>query len=289
MPWTFTSDLAAYLAAARPAIAAEPVINTSLLTVTDALDRRGPAAYGLAPPLFGWWAGEDAAVAGALVHTPPHPLLIGVLPPEAVRELGAALRAEPLLAGVDALSLRREDVRALAAAWGQPVEVTEENRLYRLGGLIAPDPAPAGRARPAAERDLPLLLEWITAFKRESGEGGAASEDALRDRFSYGGMLLWEDAGTVVSLAGFSLPSGAMSRIGPVYTPPTLRGRGYAAGVTHAATEAARAAGAREVLLFADLTNATSNGVYQRLGYTPVEDRVEVALRPRWEAPTPVP
>lgn len=286
MPWTFTSDLPAFLAAARPALAADPVVNTSLMTVVDALERRGLDAYGSDAPLFGWWTGRHAAdtdtdtdttVVGVLVHTPPHPLLIGALPPEAVRELGAALTAEPVLAGVGALSARREDAAALAAAWGKPSEVVEENRLYRLAGLITPDPAPAGKARPAGEADLPLLLEWITAFRQESGEGGAASEEALRDRFSYGGMLIWEDAGSPVSLAGFSRTLGAMSRIGPVYTPPELRGRGYAAGVTYAATEAARAAGAHEVLLFADLKNPTSNGVYQRLGYTPVEDRVEVA------------
>lgn len=278
MPWTFTTDLTAYLAAARPAVAAEPVAHTSLLTVIDALERRGLDAFGSAEPFFGWWTGADGSVTGALLCTPPHPLLIGALPAEAVRELGAALAAEPLLAGVDAVNARREDARELAVSWGKPTEVVEENRLYRLAGLIAPDPAPAGRARAAGEADLPLLLDWVTAFKQESGEGGAASEEALRDRISYGGMLLWEDAGAPVSLAGFFRPVDAVTRIGPVYTPPELRGRGYAAGVTYAATEAAHASGAREVLLFTDLANPTSNRVYQRLGYTPVEDRVEVAL-----------
>ncbi|WP_330299113.1 GNAT family N-acetyltransferase [Streptomyces sp. NBC_00503] len=282
MTWTFSSDLAAYLAAARPAIAAEPVVNTILLTALDALERRGLDAYGSAAPSFGWWTGrapgQEGVVTGALMWTPPYPLLIGALPAEAVRELGTALAAEPLLAGVDVLSARREDGQVLAAAWGRPTEIAEENRLYRLAGLIAPDPAPAGRSRRATEADLPLLLDWVTAFKQESGEGGAASEGALRDRLSYGGMLLWEEAGTPVSLAGFFRPIGAVSRIAPVYTPPGLRGRGYAAGVTYAASEAAYAAGASEVLLFADLTNPTSNGVYQRLGYTPVEDRIEVAL-----------
>ncbi|MCM1968405.1 GNAT family N-acetyltransferase [Streptomyces sp. G1] len=278
MTWTFTPDLAAWAAAVHPAVAAQPVPHTQLVTVIDALERQGLDAFGSEPPLFGWWTGPDGLVAGAVVQCPPHPLLIGTLPAEAVRELGAALAAEPLLAGVDALNARREDAEALAASWGKPTEVVEENRLYRLAGLIAPDPAPAGRARPAAEADLPLLLEWVTAFRQESGEGGAASEAALRDRLSYGGMLLWEDAGIPVSLAGFFRPIDAVTRIGPVYTPPELRGRGYAAGATHAATEAAHAAGAAEVLLFTDLANPTSNRVYQRLGYTPVEDRVEVAL-----------
>ncbi|MGW8783274.1 GNAT family N-acetyltransferase [Streptomyces sp. NPDC055796] len=277
MTWTFTHDLAAFRAAAGPAVAAEPVTNTTLLTVLDALERRGTDAYGSAEPFFGWWTAADGGVAGALLCTPPYPLLIGALSEQAVRELGTALATEPLLAGVDALNVRRRDARALAAAWGRPSEVTEENRLYRLAGLLAPDPAPAGRARTATEADLPLLLDWAGAFTREARVPGGPSEASLRDRLSYGGMLLWERAGTPVSMAGFFRPIGSASRVGPVYTPPELRGRGYAAGVTHAVSEAARAAGASEVLLFTDLANPTSNGVYQRLGYIPVEDRVEVA------------
>jgi hypothetical protein len=38
--------------------------------------------------------------------------------------------------------------------------------------------------------------------------------------------------------------------------------------------EAALDAGVREVVLYTDLANPTSNALYQRLGYRPVEDRV---------------
>ncbi|MFB6615864.1 GNAT family N-acetyltransferase [Streptomyces sp. NPDC085524] len=276
MTWTFSPDLDAYLAAAGPAVAAQPVSNTLLLTVADALERRGPHAYGEADPVFGWWTGADGAVSGALLCTPPHPLQLGALPEEAVLALGSALTTEPLLAGVDGISARRRDTDTLAAAWGRPSRLAEENRLYRLAGLVDPDPAPAGRSRPATEEDLPLLLEWVAAFDEELGQPGTGSEAGLRDRLSYGGVLLWEDAGVPVSLASFSRPIGSAARIGSVYTPPAVRGRGYAAGVTHAASEAAYAAGASEVLLFTDLANPTSNGVYLRLGYTPVEDRAEV-------------
>ncbi|MEV4193762.1 GNAT family N-acetyltransferase, partial [Streptomyces toxytricini] len=105
-------------------------------------------------------------------------------------------------------------------------------------------------------------------------------EGAARDRVAGGGVLLWEDAaGRPAGLAAFSPPDGGTSRIGPVYTPPEHRRRGYAAGATHAAVGAARAAGAREVLLFADTANPTSTGVYLRLGFLPVEDRAVFAPR----------
>ncbi|MYT20903.1 GNAT family N-acetyltransferase, partial [Streptomyces sp. SID7760] len=129
----------------------------------------------------------------------------------------------------------------------------------------------------SAEADLPLLLDWFGAFSRETGQPGGPSETGLRDRLSYGGVLLRERAGRPVAMAGFFRVIGSAARVGPVYTPPGLRGRGYAAGVTHAVSEAAYAAGAAEVLLFTDPADATGNGVHRRLGYAPVEDRVEVA------------
>ncbi|ESU46433.1 putative acetyltransferase [Streptomyces sp. HCCB10043] len=46
--------------------------------------------------------------------------------------------------------------------------------------------------------------------------------------------------------------------------------------MTAGASRAARAEGAAEVLLFADLANPTSNGVYLRIGYEPVADRVRL-------------
>ncbi|MEV7542262.1 GNAT family N-acetyltransferase [Streptomyces sp. NPDC089915] len=276
MTWTFSTDPAAWPAAARASLAARPVVNTSLLSVIDALDRRGPHAYGDSEPVFGWWTGPDGTVDGAVLHTPPYPMLLGVLPPEAVRPLAGALTADPLLAGVTRFNARRADARALAEAWGGPARVAEELRLYRLGTLTAPDPAPGGRARQATEADLPLLVRWTAEFSRECAIPVAPSEASLRDRISYGGYLVWEDGGRPVALAGFFRPIGSASRIGPVYTPPAERRRGYAAGVTHAACAAARRAGAAEVLLFTDLANPTSNGVYRRLGFTPVEDRVEL-------------
>ena len=64
-----------------------------------------------------------------------------------------------------------------------------------------------------------------------------------------------------------------------VYTPPEQRGRGYGGAVTAAVTRAALDAGADDVVLFTDLANPTSNALYQRLGYRPVEDRTVVEFK----------
>ena len=65
-----------------------------------------------------------------------------------------------------------------------------------------------------------------------------------------------------------------MARVAPVYTPPEHRGRGYGAAATAAVTRAAVDAGVRDLLLYTDLANPTSNRLYARLGYRPVEDAV---------------
>jgi predicted GNAT family acetyltransferase len=93
------------------------------------------------------------------------------------------------------------------------------------------------------------------------------------DRISYGGLTLWEVDGQAVSMAGVTRIEAGAARVAPVYTPPELRGRGYGAAVTAAVTRAALDAGADDVVLFTDVTNPTSNALYERLGYRPVQDR----------------
>lgn len=81
-----------------------------------------------------------------------------------------------------------------------------------------------------------------------------------------------------MACAGISRTVAGMARVALVYTPPEQRGRGYAGAATAAVSRAARAAGVREVLLFADLDNPTSNALYQRLGYRPLEDHLVVSF-----------
>jgi len=75
-----------------------------------------------------------------------------------------------------------------------------------------------------------------------------------------------------VSIAGYGGPTPNGIRIGPVYTPPDLRGRGYASALTARLTQTLLDGGRRFCFLFTDLANPTSNSVYQRIGYRPVTD-----------------
>ena len=166
---------------------------------------------------------------------------------------------------------------AFAAAWqehtGQPAHTGMRMRLYALDTLLPPDPPPPGTARTADATDRDLLLAWLDAFQDEAQPAGPnESERVVNDRVAWGGLVLWEHEGRPVSLAGRNRTAGGQARVGPVYTPPGLRGRGFGGAATAAITQAALDDGAEGVVLFTDLENPTSNTLYQRLGYRPISD-----------------
>lgn len=274
MAWFSTEDLAEYHAAAGRFLRSRPAENTVLLSVLEILRARGGAASGDAAPLFGWWQPDDGNVRGAFLVTPPYPVLLSPAPLESLEPLARVLAsAGRPLAGVNAEPAAAE---GFAAAWQQHTGATAETsmrqRLLRLGELVPPAPAPRGRPRAAHAADRDLLVAWLSAFALEADVGGRNHEATVDDRLSYGGLTLWEVDGQPVSLAGLTRQVAGMARVGPVYTPPQSRRHGYGAGVTAAVTRRALQAGAREVLLFTDLANPTSNALYQRLGYRPVQD-----------------
>ena len=88
-------------------------------------------------------------------------------------------------------------------------------------------------------------------------------------------MYLWLDDGRPVSLTGVGGLTPHGIRVGPVYTPPELRGRGYASNLVAAASQLQLETGRTFVFLFTDLTNPTANRIYQAIGYEPVIDFVE--------------
>jgi RimJ/RimL family protein N-acetyltransferase len=291
MAWQTTGDVAEFLAAAGPYLRRERVRNTVILSVTESmrLNAAAPAARpesaGLADagrPLLGWWSDPAGPVAGAFMHTPPFPVVLTAVALDAAAELAAVTLAARPLGGVNA---HPEVAEAFGRAWraGRPggrVDVHRRQRLYRLAGLVRPEPAPAGAARIARDRDAALTAGWFAAFAREVHDMGNGEDQsaAVREKISHGGVTLWEAGGEPVAIACNTMPVAGQVRIGPVYTPPGLRGRGYASAATAAVSQRLVEEGTEEVLLYTDLANPVSNSIYQRIGYRPVEDRVVLAF-----------
>lgn len=280
MAWHTTHDIDAFDAAALGFLRARPTPHTVLLSVPSVLRERGPHAFGDGAPRFGWYEDPVGAVAGAFVQTPPHPLLLSALPDDAAaRSLAEVLFAsgEPL----PGINGPRPVAETVASAWcgmtGAVATAGMIHRLYLLGELTEPVPTPAGSPRTATADDLGLLMSWFVEFVEEIGDPVINAQRAVADRLDYGGLTVWEVDGAPVSMAGITrLLEGGGIRIGPVYTPKPLRGRGYAAAATVAACRTAVQRGASEISLFTDLANPTSNALYQRLGFRPLGDSMVI-------------
>ncbi|MDP4501499.1 GNAT family N-acetyltransferase [Nonomuraea turcica] len=262
--WTFTSDVEAYAAVAEPFLLGDPVGNTVALTVLANL-RAGMSAK---DARFGWWT-VDGEVRGAVFHTPPYPIGLAVMPVETVAPLVEALdRDIPTLVG----PVRLTD--EVARLMGPPSRVLSE-RLYRLGTLRIP--GVPGRGRLATPADYPLLVSWHQAFGEEVALPDGDAADRVARRIAARELFLWEADGVPVSLAALSPAAGGVCRIGPVYTPPSCRKRGYGSAVTAYASQAGLEERCEQVVLFTDLDNPTSNAIYQAIGYEPVSDYAHIA------------
>jgi uncharacterized protein len=228
---------------------------------------------------------DDEVVAAALM-TPPHNVVLSMTDdPDAVVALGRDLGRNRL--PVPGVTGPVEIARHFADVWtqrhGLSAKLAFAQRIYRLERVMQPTDV-SGAVRTATDDDRELLVDWVRAFLVEAlerpteGQAEAIVDSALQtgSRTFY----LWEDDGRSVALAGVTGPTPNGIRVGPVYTPPGSRRRGYGSAVTAAASQAQLDAGRTFVFLFTDLANPTSNKIYQAIGFEPVIDVDQLAFEP---------
>lgn len=229
---------------------------------------------------------HDGRALAAALRTPPFNAVVAGPDPEALGALAAALHGEGHeLPGVTAaLPEATHFADGWAAASGQRVRERMRQQIYALS-TVRPVRGVPGSSRHATREDADLLIPWIRAFGAEARHHASApGEDAgkvVAARFDGpGGFAIWEDDGAPVSLAGWGARTPNGVRIGPVYTPPEHRGRGYASALTAAVSAEQLAAGRRFCFLYTDAANPTANKIYRAIGYEHVCESVELAFEP---------
>lgn len=221
--------------------------------------------------------GPSGPVAVA-VRTPPFNLVLSEVDDTEALALLAADLADTDLAGVTGPPAASADFgRRWQAEHAGRLETVMRERIYRASRIIPPRPVD-GRARRATGADRGLLAAWVVAFHDEAlpGEGGERARRVIDEWDPETGrqFWIWEDAGAPVSLVGAGSRTPRGIRIGPVYTPPPARGRGYASNLTAVACQRAFDEGRSFCFLYTDLANATANHIYAAIGFEPVADAV---------------
>ena len=282
-----TGDVEEYAAAAGDFLKADPCARNVLLTIVD-LVRSAPQTYSAAPSF--WWITDSDAVVGAASWTPPHNLLVSSLPPEVAGDLAAAA-----VRRATALGFRPRGVvgpaasaRAVAAAWTSATDdVIERDRPILLNELasLVEVPVPPGARRRGVAEDVPLIARWLETFSAEIEHVAPANALAIAGHLVESGHLdVWVD-GQIVCMVGYRDAAG-VARIGPVYTPPEHRNRGYARRLTYEVTAAQlELPGVHHAMLFTDAANPVSNSIYRQAGYQPRGEHVEIDFARRDVAP----
>lgn len=266
MRLTVTPDARAFLARAERFLGARMEHNVHATVAIAAAERRDAGVF-----MYG--VDELDTVVYVALRTPPWPILSTELEPAAAAPVVAAwLDQDPEIPGV---SGPPQTARAIAAAWseatGRGTHLSRSEAMHVLSEVRdPPHPAPGALRAPTSDEHA-LAIRWLRAFNDEVRDGIGDPELLLEARVGQDGVFVWDD-GQPVCLVGCSPPVNRVARVAPVYTPPELRGRGYAGTAVAALSRLLLERGADRCMLFTDLANPTSNKIYAEVGYVRFAD-----------------
>jgi len=163
-------------------------------------------------------------------------------------------------------------------AMGVKYRVDKDMRLYELTEVNTDIPL-TGVMRRAKESDMSFHPFWVEGFSFDcfghNSYPKVSPEDYLY-QITKRKLFILEDAGMPVSMAMINREMRSICGISQVYTPPYFRGKGYASSIVAQLSSLILKEGFTKCVLYTDLSNPTSNSIYQKIGYRPVADSLEI-------------
>lgn len=277
-------DINAYLTRVEPFLLQREAENCLPIGIVTTLRTGERFAVDARPPYLTLVEDDAGRIVTAVIATPPHNVVLTQVDANAEAEahefmpviVRDTLKVMPDMPGVVGPStLAAQFATQWESLAGGVARVDANERIYRLSEVRHVRHAP-GAMRRITEDDRQLLREWLRDFSAEAlgvpNDPHLESQIDRRLRFASSGMYLWDTDTGPVSIAGYSGPTPHGIRMGPVYTPPELRGQGYASTLVADLSQLLLDEGRQFVFLFTDLANPTSNLIYMEIGYEPVAD-----------------
>jgi hypothetical protein len=235
-------------------------------------------------PLRHFWTVFDAEKpAGFVWQVMPVMLNLEGSPENCLPEIFDCL----LKGGTTAFSVLRgmvEPVEHAAIIWKEKMGATPVNKKFMRSFELLEVHFPMvcdGLMRLATRDDEAIVAAWEHEFKL-STRTNITNENEAKEReisitnsklaIARASRFLWCVNGKPCCVANVEGDSSFGSRIAGVYTPPELRGRGYASNLVAHASQHMLNQNKGPCCLNTDLSNPTSNSIYQRIGYRPVCD-----------------
>lgn len=259
-----------FLAATQSSLEEHETENNLILGIAFVL-RDDPSRYPQKPFLACVYDEQEEPILNCLM-TPPYPLLVQseTVIPSAIDLLQRFLLDKEI--SITGVNGRQDTSDMFAQHWGrlagQEPQLDMRLRAYELRQVIMPA-MPEGNFRCLAAEHSETVIDFFKAFHDEAmGEGEEMTPipvilKALESNKVYG----WVKEGKVVSMALKGRPISHGQTVSAVYTPPEERRKGFASATVACLSQVILDEGCQFVNLFTDLSNPTSNAIYQAIGY----------------------
>lgn len=233
-------------------------------------------------PFLGYKQRGNGEIYYALMRTPPHNWILAVeqdLTDEDVDDFLTYIEDNHLpLPGVIG---SRKSVERIAEVWkgktGAPYQVKMEQKVFRLDE-VEDIPISHGELQIAQPQHQKIATDWLKMFGQEAGEPTMSEthEDTIKRMIQNQSLRLWVVDGEPVSMANATRPTKNGITIGPVFTPNEHKRKGYASSLVAQLSQCLLDEGYSFCSLYTDLSNPTSNKIYQRIGYKPIGDSMVI-------------
>lgn len=225
-------------------------------------------------------ASENGKILLTALMTPPHNLTLystdNKMRPEALDCLISGLAQENIPGVISEKNLALAFAEKYSASKQLSYSMQMNQRIYELTDLEQ-NIKTEGTIRLVNTNDMHFLPYWLEAFKAADIYGRTdmnipQSSQEAQYLINSNKTYVLEINGIPVSMAGFSRPLVTAIGIALVYTPPYFRRNGYATSLVTQLSQTALYNGYKKCVLYTDLSNPTSNNIYQKIGYKPVCD-----------------
>ncbi|MGF1933717.1 MAG: GNAT family N-acetyltransferase [Nostoc sp. ChiQUE02] len=216
--------------------------------------------------------------------------IIGVQAPVHLPEVVQAVVAQSgrVISGISGPATQVEATKSILGLSNRPTQLDEPEILLSLtlDDLQIPQALASAKVQcrlPHLE-ELELLSEWCATYNVETlGQRDTPSLRPACDRIIEARQAMamhWVlvAGDTPVSYSAFNASLPDIVQIGGVWTPPVLRGKGYAKSVVAGSLLNARSQGVKRAILFTGDNNQAAQAVYRGIGFLPTGEKYGLVL-----------
>lgn len=228
---------------------------------------------------------ENGIVLTALM-TPPHNMTLYATKNEinlkAINCLIAGLSEYDIPGVITEKNLAEKFAEAYTLDKNLTFSTAMNQRIYELTS-VSPDVKQIGTLRLFEEKDMHYLPYWVEAFSAANTYGNMKmfipqNLNEYLYRVASKKLYVLEIDGSPVSMAGLSREMQTAVGVSFVYTPPYFCGKGYATSCVAQLSQLALDKGFTRCVLYTDLSNPTSNSIYQKIGYQAICDSLMLSF-----------